>query len=215
MAADRPQPTQSDSEMEITLGLLNAVHENSDMSQRSMAKELGIALGLANNYLKRCVIKGFIKAKQAPANRYAYYLTPKGFAEKSQLTARYLTMSFDFFRHARTHCTDVFDFCVARNWQKIGLVGASDLGEIAILCARDHSIEFCGFIDPNIEAETFSGLPVYANAADMGPVDAYIIVDLSAPQDTFDQLIQEVPGDRILTPQLLNISRAATPMRVP
>jgi len=28
-----------------------------------------------------------MKIKQAPANRYVYYLTPKGFAEKSRLTA--------------------------------------------------------------------------------------------------------------------------------
>ncbi len=207
MASNRSSSTPSDTEMEITLGLLNAVHENSELSQRSMAKELGIALGLANSYLKRSVKKGLIKARQAPANRYAYYLTPKGFAEKSQLTARYLTMSFDFFRHARTHCTDVFDFCVACNWGRIGLVGTSDLGEIAVLCAREHAIEFVGFIDPEAATGTFSGLPVFSDTAAMGPVDAYVIVDLKAPQDTYDKLLQAIPGDRILAPRLLNISR--------
>lgn len=211
MASNKSQSAQSDTEMEITLGLLNAVHDNCNRSQRSMAKELGIALGLANHYLKRCVSKGLIKAKQAPANRYAYYLTPTGFAKKSQLTARYLTMSFDFFRHVRTHCTDVFDFCVARNWNRIGLVGTSDLGEIAILCAHEHPIEFAGFIDPHSEATTFSGLPVYASASEMEAVDAYVIVDLSAPQEMFNNLQQAVPAERILAPRMLNISRQDTP----
>lgn len=211
MASNKTPFSQSDAEMEITLGLLNAVHDNSGHSQRSMAKELGIALGLANSYLKRCIKKGLIKANQVPANRYAYYLTPKGFAEKSQLTARYLTMSFDFFRHARTHCTDVFDFCATRGWSKIGLVGTSDLGEIALLCAREHPIEFAGFIDPSFEADTFSGLPVYDDAAEMGAVDVYVIVDLLAPQDAFDALKLTIPSEKILAPRLLNISRDAKP----
>ena len=211
MASNKSPSAKSDSEMEITLGLLNAVHENSNRSQRSMAKELGIALGLANHYLKRCITKGLIKAKQAPANRYAYYLTPTGFAEKSQLTARYLTMSFNFFRHARTHCTDVFDFCVARNWNRIGLVGTSDLGDIAILCAHEHPIEFAGFIDPHSEAATFSGLRVYTSASEMEAVDAYVIVDLSAPQEAFNRLKKTIPVERILAPRLLNISRRDEP----
>jgi DNA-binding MarR family transcriptional regulator len=213
MASDKSQQVQSNTEMEITLGLLNAVHSNSDMSQRSMAKDLGIALGLANNYLKRCIKKGLIKATQVPANRYAYYLTPKGFTEKSQLTARYLTMSFDFFRHARNHCTDVFDFCIAHGLKRIGLVGTSDLAEIAILCARDHAIEFAGFIDPHSDATSFAGLPVYTDTAAMGEVDAYVIVDLSAPQDAFDRMKQSVRSELILSPKLLNISRADNPRR--
>ena len=44
---------------------------------------MGVALGLANSYLKRCIRKGFIKITEAPANRYLYYLTPQGFAEKA------------------------------------------------------------------------------------------------------------------------------------
>ena len=80
-------------EREITLGVLNAIHENAKVTQRSVANDLGIALGLANAYLKRCAKKGLIKIQQIPANRYAYYLTPKGFAEKTRLTTEYLSRS--------------------------------------------------------------------------------------------------------------------------
>ena len=44
-------------EQKITLGVLNAIHDNSSITQRSMAGELGIALGLTNSYLMRCVKK--------------------------------------------------------------------------------------------------------------------------------------------------------------
>jgi DNA-binding MarR family transcriptional regulator len=192
----------------IILKLLNVIHNSSAVTQRSVASELGIALGLANAYLKRCVKKGLVKVKQAPANRFAYYLTPKGFAEKGQLTARYLATSFDFFRHARTHCVDVFELCNTSDIKRIALVGASELAEIAILCVREFDIEIVGFIDQSFDQPTFSDLPVFNNLEEIGSIDAYVITDLSAPQETFEWLQHEVVGIRILAPQLLNISRS-------
>ncbi len=85
-------------ETEIMLEVLSAVERDSRITQRSLSHDLGIALGLANAYLKRCTKKGLIKIRQVPLNRYAYYLTPKGFAKKSRLTAEYLAVSFNFFR---------------------------------------------------------------------------------------------------------------------
>src|SRR5664279_857624 len=90
------------SEDEIVLGVLDAVERDQHVTQRHVAGELGIALGLANTYLRRCVRKGLIKMSQVPRRRYAYYLTPQGLAEKSRLTAQYLAHSFSFFRRART-----------------------------------------------------------------------------------------------------------------
>ena len=88
-------------ENEILLGVLDLVERDPSLTQRSVARELGIALGLANTYLKRCIHKGLIKVSQVPPRRYAYYLTPQGFTEKSRLTASYLAYSFSFFRQAR------------------------------------------------------------------------------------------------------------------
>jgi DNA-binding MarR family transcriptional regulator len=61
----------------ILLGLLEAVAVDGGRTQRRLAAELGIAVGLVNAYLKRCVKKGLVKVSEAPARRYAYYLTPK------------------------------------------------------------------------------------------------------------------------------------------
>ena len=102
---------KEDKEARLTLELLNAIDGRSDMSQRFLARNMGVALGLANSYVKRCVRKGYVKIKEAPANRYLYYLTPIGFAEKSRLTARYLSNSLDFYRHAAESCTQVFTDC--------------------------------------------------------------------------------------------------------
>src|ERR1700727_1765027 len=92
----------------IVLGLLTSVDSNGARSQRHIAAELDIALGLVNAYLKRSIKKGLVKVSQAPARRYAYYLTPQGFSEKSRLTIEYLSSSFSFFRQAKADCARVF-----------------------------------------------------------------------------------------------------------
>src|SRR5712691_1685298 len=126
---DRLLDTEHENER-IVLGLLNSVEHDGDKSQRHIAAELGIALGLVNAYLKRCVKKGLVKVHDAPARRYAYYLTPQGFAEKSRLTVQYLSNSFSFFRAAKSDCTRVLDAAKASGFSRLVLAGKSDLAEI-------------------------------------------------------------------------------------
>ena len=61
MSNSQTEMSSQDLDPEITLGVLKAVEGNDSVTQRSLAKELGIALGLANAYLKRCAKKGLIK----------------------------------------------------------------------------------------------------------------------------------------------------------
>lgn len=197
----------ADNEAQITLGLLSAVEENSSLTQRSVASDLGIALGLANTYLKRCIRKGWIKINQAPANRYAYYLTPHGFAEKSRLTAEYLTTSFNFFRGAREQCGALIAECDGQGWRRVVLAGVSDLTEIAVLCAAEHSAEIIGIVDPEASDKTFAGRRVAPRLKDFGAFDAVIVTDFRNPQAAFDRLVEAMPQERILTPRLLHISR--------
>src|SRR5579885_3412822 len=130
----------------IMLGLLDAVEQDRAHSQRHLASELGIALGLVNAYLKRCVKKGLVKVSDAPARRYAYYLTPQGFAEKSRLTVQYLSNSFSFFRLAKSDCALVQ--AKARGFSRVVLAGQSDLAEVAILCAVEAGIAIVAVVDP-------------------------------------------------------------------
>ena len=75
-----------DVESHRDLRLLEAVHEDSRVTQRGLAGKLGIALGLANIYLKRMIHKGYIKCVNVQSNRISYLITPRGIAEKARLT---------------------------------------------------------------------------------------------------------------------------------
>ena len=200
----------SSSESEITLGLLRAVQEDASVTQRSAARELGIAVGLANTYFKRCIKKGLIKAQQIPANRYAYYLTPKGFAEKSRLTGEFLSQSLSLFRQAHDDVDRLFQVCRQRRVRRVALVGAGDLARIVLLSARDEPFEIVAVIDAVARETTASyhGIPVFEAVHGAPAVDAYMVTALAQPQAVYDALSAEVPGDRVLVPKLLDLATA-------
>jgi len=197
----------------VMLGLLAAVERDSALTQRHLARELGIALGLANAYLRRCAKKGLIKMRQVPLNRYAYYLTPRGFAEKSRLTAEYLSTSFDFFRQARRDCAALLAAAAERGWRRVALVGAGELAEIAVLGAAESGVEIVALIDAE-GPRSCAGRPVVADLAALSPgaaLDAVIVTDMRAPQACYEATLaaaaaQGLSAERVLAPQLLHIT---------
>ena len=191
-------------DMAIVLGLLTAVEQNQNITQRSLAQELNIALGLVNAYIKRLIRKGHLKVSSAPLNRYSYYLTPKGFAEKARLTTEYLSFSLTFFRQARRECTALLDGCAQVGWRRVALAGVGELAEIATLCTSER-VEITAVIDPGFAGETFAGMPVVDSVARAGAVDAVLVTELKHPQATFDALILELEEARVLAPRLLRI----------
>lgn len=198
----------SNSESAIKLGLLRAVDEKAELTQRSLANELGIALGLVNTYLKRCVSKGYIKTRQIPRNRYAYYLTPKGFAEKSKLAAEYLYQSLSLFRQAHVSYKDVLNTCVANGWKRICLCGCGDLADIAILLASEYDVEIVGIYDPDCEASVFHDHPVRREIADVMDADVWIVTSAINAQEVYDAVATKIPRTLIQTPALLEVHRA-------
>jgi DNA-binding MarR family transcriptional regulator len=194
-------------EDQILLGVLDAVERNSAVTQRSVSRELGIALGLANAYLKRCVRKGLIKVSEVPARRYAYYLTPQGFVEKSRLTASYLSYSFAFFRRARAQCGDIFDAALARRQRRLVLLGPGDLAEIATLVAREKDVEIAGVL-PAGDAKSFR-----RDAKALGEIDAVVVTALEDPRAASLLAIEVFGEDRVHVPELLRVRFARSEKR--
>ncbi len=198
---------------ELLLGVLSAVESDSNVTQRSMSSQLGIALGLANAVLKRCVRKGLIKISTAPLNRYAYYLTPTGFSEKARLTAEYLRVSFDLFRNARHQYNEIFRTFAARGLSRIVLVGASELAEAALLSARETAVEIVGLVDRSRAGEASLGLQIVGSLAAVGGrLDAVVMCDVSEPQSIFVATLADAAAlgcaeDRVVGPAVLRLRR--------
>lgn len=74
--------------------ILRLLKDNPEMSQRALAKSLGVSLGRTHYMLNGLAERGLIKlgnfAASKDKRRYAYILTPKGLAAKAALTQRFL-----------------------------------------------------------------------------------------------------------------------------
>jgi len=188
----------------VVLELLDAVERERAGSQRILASELGIALGLVNAYLKRCVKKGLVKVRGTPARRYVYFLTPQGMAEKSRLTLQYLSTSFEFFRRAKADCLEQFQAAKAAGVQKIALAGRSDLAEIAALCALEQGVAIVAVVQPDSEQDRYVGLPVVRRFADVA-ADAVLITSLADVAKLWDEAAVCFGADRVYVPKLLRM----------
>lgn len=194
------QETKDQAEQKVIMHLLSEIERNPAFTQRKLAMELDIALGLINRYLKRCINKGWIKVSQTSPKRIRYFLTPEGFMEKSQMVGHYLTRSLTFFRDARLQCENIFVQCAAQGKNNLAFLGGGDLADIAMLVSQGTGIK--GTIVSagplNEDKDT-----VIARLKDF---DAVLITDINYPQATFDLVKDCLPADRLLTLPLLYIS---------
>ncbi|TLG77594.1 winged helix-turn-helix transcriptional regulator [Methylocystis sp. B8] len=190
----------------IVLGLLNTLASADVRSQRYIAAELGIALGLVNAYLKRCIRKGLVKVHGVPARRYAYYLTPQGLAEKSRLTVQYLSNSFSFFRLAKRDCARAFEAANALGFSRLVLAGQSDLAEIAILCAVEAGVTIVAVVDTCSAETKFLGVDRAGSFADVqAGFDAVLITDVTRAAQSFEAAVAACGAERVLAPALLGL----------
>lgn len=186
------EETRAQTEQKVMVHLLGEIEQNANFTQRGVAQELGIALGLMNQYLKRCIAKGWVRASKVSPRRISYFLTPEGFTQKSKMVTNYLAKSLVFFREAREQCEELLQHCKNNGWSRVALVGEGDLASIVKLVGKDSGIEF-------VLVDEIADLGLY--------YDAVLITDIIKPQGTYDLVKSTIRQDRILTLKILHISR--------
>lgn len=187
--------TKEDLENELILRMLNSIENEPEISQRALSSKLGVAIGMVNAYMKRCTQKGLIKVQNIPSKRFAYYLTPTGFLEKTKLTVDYLKSSFSFLREAQTQLINLFEQCESRHYRNILIIGQNELADIASTLAKNFSFKIT--INQKIALKN----------SENNIFDCCIIVDIEEPQACYEFALEYMSADKILTPSLLNISK--------
>lgn len=173
-----------------TLQLLEILEQHQTKSQRDLSLTLNMSLGLVNSFIKRLYNKGYFKIKNLPRNRVKYILTPKGVAEKSRLTYKYIRYSFEFYSKARNKLRTLFRALEDRGIKKIVFYGASDLAEIAYLYLQETSIQFAGLIDDDQEGKCFFGININSlDELNELNFDAILITELANKYGAKDGLL--------------------------
>lgn len=143
-----------------TLKILEKVEQDHLPSQRDLAKELNISLGLVNSFVKRLAKMGYFKITHTPKNRLKYILTPKGVAEKTRLTYAYIQLSYQFYRDARRKLQKIFIDLQTQGVRQIIFYGAGDLAEIAYISLQQTNIELIAVVDDLKAGNAFWGLTI-------------------------------------------------------
>jgi DNA-binding MarR family transcriptional regulator len=130
-----------------TLKILEKVDNDIVPSQRDLAKDLNISLGLVNSFIKRLAKKGYFKITLLPKNRMRYIMTPKGVAEKSRLTYEYIQYSYNFYKNARQKLRNLYAELEEQGTRRIVFYGAGDLAEIAYLSLLATNLRLAAVVD--------------------------------------------------------------------
>jgi DNA-binding MarR family transcriptional regulator len=144
--------------------LLSEISGAEQLSQRELARRLGIALGLVNSYLKNLVSKGFVRVNNFPKNRYAYLLTPKGFAEKSRLAYQHLSYFSGLYTVARQDYLKLFRALAAEGVKGVAFCGIDEVAEIAYLSLQETGMELEVVMDSEAAGRKFFDRPVVTPA---------------------------------------------------
>lgn len=195
------------SKLQTEIDFLSALEEGDVVTQMTLSKRISVSVGLINALLKRAMHKGYVKAKAAPYKRYAYYVTPQGFSEKSRLVAEYLDTSLTFFRTARQQYAEIFLRAEVCGLHRIALVGGGELAEIAILAALEmDGVEVVLVFDRATNKERLHGVAVARTPEELADVDGLVITDTRAPQAAYDWAREQCPQAEVLAPPLLRVA---------
>jgi DNA-binding MarR family transcriptional regulator len=197
------QKRRNESNQEIVLRLLEQVEADDSVSQDRFAKRVGIAKGLANAYFNRCLQKGWIRLRQVPKQRFLYYLTPKGFAEKARLTAEFLTSSYQFYRNVRTDIRALLAKAHRESHIRLAVLGAEELAEIIAIVSEESPIEIAGFIAPDSERKRIAGRPVVASWSSIDGADAAILATFQNARAVYDTFRAQHPAVTVFVPRQL------------
>jgi DNA-binding MarR family transcriptional regulator len=153
--------------------ILNWIEDRRPVTQRRLASDLGIALGLTNLLLRRLVKKGWLRARRISPKRIRYVVTPKGAVAKARLTRAYFLESLKFYRESRDRMRERLAVAsaeiVAANGngaasRTVVFYGFGPDTEVAYICLQQTPLQLVGVVDP-VAVGRFFHLEVSAPSA--------------------------------------------------
>jgi DNA-binding MarR family transcriptional regulator len=130
--------SESLSDRELTL--LEEIEHDPDVTQASLAIQLGVAVGTVNLLIKRLISKGYVKVKRAQRRKLRYIITPEGLAFRANLAVHYIETSLHLYRKTRLHVRDLLSQCHQAGYNQVTIVGDGDLADICRLTCLEQGM---------------------------------------------------------------------------
>jgi DNA-binding MarR family transcriptional regulator len=155
-------PIGTDSEEYRSLRALEEIEKNPNVSQRELASQMGVAVGVANSLIHTLVRKGMIKIRGENNRSITYHLTKKGLGQKARLAVQWTLNTIDFYKEVRRLVAGGLASIAEQGVTSLVLLGATEMAELAVIVSADAGVGVVGIVDPDdsYAGETMAGVPV-------------------------------------------------------
>jgi len=123
------------------LALLESIEHDPDVTQASLASQLGVAVGTINWHLKRLIEKGYVKVMRAERKKLRYIITPEGIALRARLAVDYVERSFSIYRKTRQRVKEHLAKVQDAGYDRVRILGKGDIVDICRLTCIEQGIQ--------------------------------------------------------------------------
>jgi DNA-binding MarR family transcriptional regulator len=146
--------TSNDTSRELSL--LENIERDPDVTQLSLATQLGVAVGTVNWHIKRLIDKGYVKVKRAERRKLRYIITPEGIALRARLTVDYVEQQFLLYRNIRQRVKEHIEKIRQAGFDRVRILGEGDVADICRLTCLEQGMTVTTDLDsPALEVAGF------------------------------------------------------------
>jgi predicted transcriptional regulator len=120
--------------------LLDAISQDPLVTQAGLSDSLGIAVGSVNWYIKRLIMRGYVKVTHMDRTRLKYDLTPEGMTILTQRALQYMKSSLRFYTDLRAKARTVVSDLKSRGIEHAFLEGNDEVADILRLTCIEGGI---------------------------------------------------------------------------
>jgi len=131
---------ETSNETSRELSLLENIERDPDVTQLSLATQLGVAVGTVNWHIKRLIDKGYVKVKRAERRKLRYIITPEGIALRARLTVDYVEQQFLLYRNTRQRVKEHVEKIRQAGFDRVRIVGDGDVADICRLTCLEQGM---------------------------------------------------------------------------
>lgn len=172
----RVTATGKDAELRELL-VLEQIERNPAISQRQLARELGVALGVANACVRTLARKGLVKIRGKNNRSITYHLTKEGLLRKAALALEWTNNTINEYVAARARLRAQMEALASQGFTRIAVLGADEAAELVALVAPGSGMSVVAAIDIGDRriGDALAGVPV-VRPSEMGAegIDAIV-----------------------------------------
>jgi DNA-binding MarR family transcriptional regulator len=127
--------------------MLEQIERDPDITQASLAAQLGVAVGTVNWHIQRMIKKGYVKVKRAQRRKLRYIITPEGLAFRARLTVNYIETSMRLYRRIRQRASEHLINIRREGYTQVYIDGEGDIADICRLSCLEHDVKIANESD--------------------------------------------------------------------